>query len=170
MRPQWTVKRITTLALLTAMAVVVAYAESFIPFWVPGVKPGLANIVILLILYCYTWYDALIVDLLRVVLASALRGTIFQMGFMMSLAGALLSLGVMILAKFCFKKLSIYGVSLLGAYVHGLAQILVAVAYLGTWGVFYYFPFISLLSLATGVVTALVAERVIHSGAIKKYT
>lgn len=162
------VRKMTAMALFLALAVVLSYVESFIPFWLPGVKPGLANLIILLLLYGYDWYDALIVDVARVFLAGLLRGTIFQMPFFMSLAGALASFLVMWLAKVCFKKLTIYGVSLLGAYFHSLAQVLVGVIFLSTWGVFYYFPFISLLSMATGILTALLAERILKTKVIQR--
>jgi heptaprenyl diphosphate synthase len=157
------VHRMTLMAFFLAMAVVLSYVEGFIPFWLPGVKPGLANVVILIILYGFSWYDALLVDLGRVFLASLLRGVIFEMPFWMSLAGALASLLVMLLAKLLLKKLTIYGVSLLGAYVHSLAQVLVAVFFVGSWTVFYYFPFIALMSILTGLVTALVADRLLRS-------
>lgn len=163
----FSVRKMTLMAVLMAMAILLSYVESFIPFWLPGVKPGLANLVILLIVYQFSWYDALLVDVGRVFIASLLRGTIFQMPFYMSLAGALLSLCAMLLGRYVLKKLTIYGVSLLGAYCHSLAQVLVGVLFLETWSVFYYFPFISLLSMLTGLLTALVAEKVINSGVFR---
>lgn len=157
------VHRMTLMAFFLAMAVILSYVEGFIPFWLPGVKPGLANVVIIFILYGFSWYDALLVDVGRVFLASLLRGDIFEMPFWMSLAGALGSLAIMLLAKLFFKKLTIYGVSLLGAYVHSLAQVLVAAVFVESWTVFYYFPFIAFVSILTGLVTALVADRLLRS-------
>ncbi len=157
------VHRMTLMAFFLAMAVVLSYVEGFIPFWLPGVKPGLANVVIVIIIYDFSWYDALLVDVGRVFLASLLRGDIFEMPFWMSLAGALCSLAVMLLAKFLLRRLTVYGVSLLGAYFHSLAQVFVAVFFVGSWTVFYYFPFIAFMSILTGLVTALVADRIIHS-------
>lgn len=162
------VRKISALAVFLALAVVLSYVESFIPFWIPGVKLGLANLVILILLYGFEWYDAFLVDLLRVFVASLLRGNIGQMGFYMSLAGAMLSFVGMLLAKMFFKKLTIYGVSIFGAFLHSLAQVLVGVLFLSNWGVFYYFPFISLISMATGLVNALIAERILRSGAINR--
>lgn len=167
MKSRMSVRKMCAMALFLALAIILSYVESFIPFWLPGVKPGLANLVIILLLYGYDWYDALLVDIARVFLAALLRGTIFQMPFFMSLAGALVSFGVMLLAKVVFKKLTIYGVSILGAYFHSLAQVLVGVLFLSTWGVFYYFPFISLLSMATGILNALLAERILKTKVIQ---
>ncbi len=160
------VHKMSLLAVLLAMAVVLSYIEGFIPFWIPGVKPGLANIVIIIIIYSFAWYDALFVDVARVFLAALLRGTLFEMPFYMSLAGALLSLLAMLLAKWFLRRLTIYGVSLLGAYFHSLAQVLVAVLFVDSWSIFYYFPFIALLSILTGLVTAFVADRILRSGAL----
>ena len=168
MKSFFTVKRMSALAISTALAVVLSYVEGFIPFFLPGVKPGLANLVIILLLYGIGWQDALIVDILRVFLASLLRGNIFQMGFFMSLADAICSFLVMLLAKSCFKKLTIYGTSILGAYVHTLAQILVGVPFLGSWSIFSYFPFISLISIVTGILTGIIAERILKTGVLQR--
>lgn len=164
----WSVRRISALAVCLALAVILSYVESFIPFWLPGVKPGLANLVIILLLYGLDWRDALLVDVLRVFLASLLRGTIFQMGFYMSFAGAVASFSAMLLAKILLRKLTIYGVSALGAFFHVLAQVLVGVPFLGSWAIFSYFPFISLISLATGLLTAAIAERILKTGILQR--
>ncbi|MCI1244550.1 MAG: Gx transporter family protein [Bacilli bacterium] len=164
----FTVARLSALAMALALAVVLSYVEGFVPFFVPGVKLGFANLIVLLLLYGISWYDALLVDLLRVFLVSLLRGNIFQMGFFMSLGGAIASFVAMLLAQRLLKKLSICGVSVLGAYVHSLVQLLVGVPFLGTWAVFSYFPFISLLSIATGLLIGILADRILRSGALKR--
>jgi heptaprenyl diphosphate synthase len=163
------VRRLTLDAMFIALACVIGYVESLIPsFWVPGLKPGLANIVILLIVVEFTPYEALIVDLAKVFLVSLLRGTIFQMGFFMSLTGSLLSLGVMLLAHYCFKRFSLIGVSILGALFHDLGQFIIAWVYLGTAGVFYYLPFVALVSLATGTLVGLLVRQIDKTGIIQK--
>jgi heptaprenyl diphosphate synthase len=163
-----TVRKMSALALFLAMAVILSYVESFIPSWVPGVKLGLANLIIILLLYEYSWYDALLIDIGRVFLASLIRGNIFTMPFYMSLAGALMSFLVMALAHYFLKRLTVYGVSILGAYFHSLAQVFVASLFVESWSVFFYFPFISLLSMATGLLTAFVAEKILRSGVIAR--
>ena len=91
-------QKITLLGVLTAGAIIIGIIESFIPsIGIPGVKLGLANIIILVILYEIGVWEAIAVDLSRVFLVGVLRGTLFSMGFLMSLTGAVLSLGIMIL-------------------------------------------------------------------------
>ncbi len=162
------VHKIAFLSVMLALAIVLGYVESFIPSWVPGVKPGLANLVIIILLYTFPFYDALLVSLLRVFVVALLRGTIFQMPFYMSLTGALLSFALMVLAKYLLKFLTIYGVSLLGAYAHALGQIIIACIFTETTAAFYYFPFISLISLASGLLTAFVADRLLLSEPIRR--
>ena len=154
------VKDITTNAILLAIAIVLSIVEGFIPsIGVPGVKFGLANIVILITLYAYGWHYALAVNLLRVFLVSLLRGTIFQIGFFMSLTGALFSLAIMIFCKLVIKKLNIITVSVLGAFAHVVGQILVAVIYLETTGMFFYLPILTITSVATGIIVGFIANR-----------
>jgi len=163
------VRKMTLLAMMMALAVALGYAESFIPsFWVPGTKPGLANMVILLCLVEFGFFEALFVNLGRVLLVGALTGTVFQMGFYMSAAGALLSLLIMWVGIRYLKKLTLYGVSLLGALAHDAGQLLVGWAFLGNPGVFYYFPYMALISLATGFFVAFVVTRLEKTGVLKK--
>ena len=164
----FSVHRIAFLAVMLALAILLGYVESFIPNWVPGVKPGLANLVVLILLYMFPFYDALLISLLRVFLVALLRGTIFQLPFYLSLGGAILSFAVMLFAKYVLRFLTVYGVSLLGAYAHGLGQLLVTAWITETWSVFYYFPFISLISLPTGLATALLAARPLQSKPIQR--
>lgn len=161
--------RITTTAMLMAIAIVLSILEGFIPsFGVPGVKLGLANIAILIVLYEFGIIDALIVNLGRVFLASLIRGGIFTMGFWMSFAGALVSLGVMFLLKILFKKFSLVGVSIVGAIFHVVAQIFVGVIFLQTWELFFYLPILLLTSLVTGIFVGVVAKLIINTKVISK--
>ena len=127
------VQKMALLGVLTAMAIAIAILESFIPgIGIPGVKLGLANIVILVILYELGVIEAVLVNLMRVFLVGLLRGTILSMGFLMSLVGAIFSLGIMIIFFILIKKFSIVGVSVIGSVFHVLGQILVAMMFLGT--------------------------------------
>ena len=60
------VKRLAILSLLLSVAIVLSYLESLIPMFIPGVKLGLANVVILIMLYEFKFYEALLVDLIRI--------------------------------------------------------------------------------------------------------
>ena len=162
-------RKIALLGVLTAGAIIISIIESFIPsIGIPGVKLGLANIVILIILYEIGVKEAIIVNLSRVVLAGTIRGILFSMGFLMSLAGATLSLAVMIFLYLIVKKFSVIGVSVIGSIFHVTGQILVAMAFLGTVYVVYYLPFIALSAIITGVLVGIVARMVIKNGAVRK--
>ena len=98
------VQKIALLGVLLAVTSVIAILESFIPsFTIPGIKLGLANIVILVTLYEVGILEAVFINLVRVLIVSLVRGTFFSMGFFMSLTGAFLSLGVMILFHLVIK-------------------------------------------------------------------
>ena len=162
-------QKITLLGVLTAGAIIIGIIESFIPsIGIPGVKLGLANIVILVILYEIGVGEAIAVDLSRVFLVGILRGTLFSMGFLMSLTGAVFSLGIMILFRLVVKKFSVVGVSVVGSIFHVTGQILIAMLYLSTVYVIYYLPFIGVSAIITGVFVGITALLIIKTGAIKK--
>ena len=157
------------LGVLTAGAIVIAILESFIPsIGIPGVKLGLANIVILVILYELGIIEAIIVNLLRVIVVGLVRGTFLGMGFFMSLTGAVLSLGIMILFYLLIKKFSIIGVSVIGSVFHVTGQILIAMLYLGTTYIVLYLPIIAISAIITGVFVGIIARLIVRTGIIKK--
>ena len=163
------IHKITLVGVLIASAVVIGYLESLIPsVGIPGIKLGLANIVVLITLYELGIKEAIFVNALRVVLVSLITGTLLSYGFLMSLAGAIFSLGVMILFHTLIKKFSIIGVSVLGALFHVIGQIIVAMIFLESVYVLYYLPFIAVTSLITGVLVGLGSQLIIKTGAIKK--
>ena len=163
------VQKMALLSVLTAAAIVIAIIESFIPsIWIPGVKLGLANIVILVILYEIGIIEAILVNLLRVFLVGLLRGTFLSMGFYMSLTGAVLSLAVMIVFYLIIKKFSIVAVSVMGSIFHIFGQILIAILFLGTASVLYYLPIISISAIITGILVGIGAKLIINTGVIKK--
>ena len=163
------VQKIALLGVLTAATIVIAVLESFIPsVGIPGVKLGLANIMILVTLYELGILEAVFVNLARVFLASLIRGTIFTMGFYMSLVGAFLSLGIMILFYLLIKKFSIIGVSVIGAIFHVFGQIIVAMIFLSTAYILYYLPVIAISAVITGVFVGIVAMLIIKTNVIKK--
>ena len=163
------VQKMALLGVLTAGAIVIAILESFIPsIGIPGVKMGLANIVILIILYELGIWEAIVVNLLRVLVVSLVRGTFLSMGFLMSLTGAVLSLGIMILFYLLIKKFSIIGVGVIGSIFHVTGQILIAMIFLGSAYIFLYLPVIALSAIITGVFVGIVAKLIISTGVIKK--
>ena len=157
------------LGVLTAGAIVIAILESFIPsIGIPGVKLGLANIVILIILYELGIVEAIIVNLLRVLVVGLVRGTFLGMGFFMSLTGAVFSLGIMILFYLLIRKFSVVGVSVIGSIFHVGGQILIAMIYLGTAYIVLYLPVLAISAIITGVFVGIIAQLIIRTGFIKK--
>lgn len=163
------VQKMALLGVLTAAAIVIAILESFIPsVGIPGVKLGLANIVILVILYELGIVEAIIVNLLRVLVVGLVRGTFLSMGFLMSLSGAVLSLTIMIVFYLLIKRFSIIGVSVIGSIFHVSGQILIAMLYLGTAYIVLYLPIIAISAIITGVFVGIVTQLIIKTGVIKK--
>ena len=162
-------RKIALLGILTAGTIVIAILESFIPsVGIPGVKLGLANIMILVILYELGILDAIIVNILRVVVVGLVRGSIFSMGFLMSLTGAIFSLGIMILFYVLIKKFSIIGVSVIGSLFHVTGQVLIAMIFLGSAYIILYLPIIAISAIITGIFVGITAMLIIRTGAIKK--
>ncbi|MBP5574595.1 MAG: Gx transporter family protein [Bacilli bacterium] len=163
------VQKMALLGVLTAAAIVIAILESFIPsVGIPGVKLGLANIVILIILYELGILEAVIVNVLRVIVVSFVRGTFLSMGFLMSVTGAAMSLAIMILFYVLIKKFSIIGVSVIGSIFHVTGQILIAMLYLGTAYIVLYLPIIAISAIITGVFVGITARLIIRTGVIQK--
>lgn len=161
--------KIALVGMLTAATIVIAIIESFIPsIGIPGVKLGLANIMILVTLYELGIKEAVFVNFFRVLTVALLRGTIMSMGFVMSFAGAFLSLLVMIIFYLFIKKFSIIGVSVIGSIFHVTGQILVAMLFLSTPYIIFYLPIIGLSAIITGVLVGMTAKIIIKTGAIKK--
>lgn len=154
------IKKISRLAMLLAISVVLNIVESFFPIFngiVPGLKIGLANIVTLLVLYVYGFKDALIISILRVFLVAILRTGLFSMNFFFSLGGAILSILVMIMAK-KFTKLSIIGVSIIGSIFHTIGQILVAIIMYNI-NMFYYIGWTLIFTIPTGIIVGFLTKE-----------
>ena len=157
------------MGVLIAATIVIAIIETYIPsVGIPGIKLGLANIMILITLYELGVGEAAFISIARVIVIGLSRGTIFSIGFLMSLTGAALSLGIMILFYTLIKKFSIIGVSVLGALFHVIGQIIIAMIFLGSAYVLFYLPIIALSAIITGVFVGVVAKLIIKTGIIKK--
>lgn len=151
-------KRLTELALLTAVALILFLVEAQIPSFVaiPGVKLGLANIITLVTFYLYGRRDALMVLLLRIFLGNLFGGQMLM--FFFSLAGGLLCYAVcaLLYKRLPLSKLCL--LSMIGAISHNLGQLCAACLILGTVDVFWYFPILLLSGLITGCFTGLSAS------------
>lgn len=154
------IKRLCTLALMIALAFAFSYLESLIPFnfGIPGIKLGIANLVVIVALYTMNAKDALFISIIRILLSGLAFSGPFAMIY--SLIGGLLSFLVMFAAKKC-NKLSPIGVSALGGTVHNFGQILVAAVVMRTYRIIYYFPILMIVGLVTGILNGIIADIII---------
>ena len=146
-----------------AAAIGLSLIDAAIPLPLPGIKPGLANIVTLIVLARYGWGAAAWVSGLRVIAGALLLGQLFSPGFFLSLAGALSSLAMLALAvrlpPCAFGPVSW---SLLAAFAHLAGQLLLARWWLIPHdGLFYLLPFFVVAALVFGVINGLVAARML---------
>ena len=153
-------KKLVTLGFLLSVALILSYIESLIPFGfgIPGIKLGLANLAVLLCLYCLGAKEAVVLNITRILLAGFLFGNLYSILY--SLAGGLLSFLVMWLVK-RMNFWTIAGVSVLGGVSHNLGQILIAAFVVETVGVFYYIPYLLLAGVLTGWLLGLITKIVI---------
>ena len=153
------------IARLAAAAIVLSVAEAAIPLPLPGVKPGLANIVILIVLLQWGWRDAVWVALLRVFAGSLLLGQFFAPGFFLSLSGSVaslvtLGLAVSLLPRRWFGPVTL---SLLAAFAHIGGQLVLARVWLVPHdGILYLLPVFALAATVFGVINGLVAARLMR--------
>jgi len=150
-------RKVAFYGIFAAMAVLMGYIEFILPSPVPipGVKLGLANVIVLIAMYFIGNKAALSVSVIRVIISSLLFGGFS--GFLYSIAGALVSFAVMSLIK-KLKYAGITGVSILGGVTHNIAQIVVASLVLQTPGLMYYVPMLLVSGVVTGVIIGIVAK------------
>lgn len=152
------------IARLAAAAIVLTVAEAAIPLPLPGVKPGLANIVTLIVLARWGWRDAVWVALLRVFAGSLLLGQLFAPGFFLSLAGSLASLATLGLAMHLPRRwFGPVSLSVFAAFAHIGGQLVLARLWLVPHdGVFYLVPVFALAATVFGLVNGLVAAKLMQ--------
>jgi len=160
MKDKFTAREIAEYGLILALAMILSYVESLFPAFVaiPGVKLGLANIVVLFALYRLGPVRAGIVSGLRVLLVTFMFGNAFALIY--SLSGAVLSLLVMLLLKKT-GRFSPMGVGVGGGVAHNIGQILCAMVLLGTERLAYYLPVLLVSGAIAGTVIGLTAGMMI---------
>ncbi len=148
------------LAMMIALALVFSYVESLIPinFGIPGVKLGLANLVIVAALYLMNARQALLISVVRIILAGLLFGNLFSILY--SLAGGLLSLAVMVLIERS-GRVSVVTVSVFGGIFHNIGQLLVAMAVIENLNLVFYLPVLLLSGFVTGLVIGIVSRLIL---------
>lgn len=153
--------RIAYYGLFAALAVLMGYVEMLVPVPVPipGVKLGLANVVVLVMLYYMDAKSTFFISLVRVVLCGLLFAGFA--GLLYSLSGALLSFAAMALLKKT-GRFSMIGVSVAGGVFHNVGQITVAALAVENVRMAYYLPFLLVSGVVTGVLIGLVAQMALR--------
>ena len=152
--------RVAYFGVFTALALIFSYVETLIPvnLGIPGVKLGLANLIIVVALYKMRLSEAYLLSVVRVLLAGFIFGNYFSIIY--SLAGGLLSLTVMALLK-KWGGFSLQGISIAGGVFHNIGQLIVAAVVVETFSVTYYFPVLLVAGMLTGLVIGIVAEMML---------
>ena len=153
--------RLATSAILATLALMFSYVESMIPLSVtmPGIKLGVANLVVLVALYKLDGRYAFGINLVRILISGMLFSGLF--GMIYSLAGGMLSLLVMCLLKKT-DLFSVVGVSMAGGVAHNFGQLLVASALVSDLRMFLYMPALMFSGLASGIVIGYLAYYIIN--------
>lgn len=153
-------RKVAYSAILVALAMIFSYVEALIPFniGVPGIKLGLANLIVVVGLYFLSPQQVLLISVTRILLTGFMFGN--GMSIIYSLAGGLLSFAVMLLLK-KRKSFSIVGVSIAGGVMHNVGQILVAACVVENMKLFYYLPALLVAGVITGTLIGVVSGRVL---------
>lgn len=157
------------IAKLAAFAIALHMVEAVIPSPLPGVKPGIANIVTLYVLYQYGFATAAWVSILRVFASSLLLGQFLSPTFVLSLSGALLSLAVLWLTiKLPKKWFGPISLSIFAAFAHIAGQLIIVRLWLIPHaGVSYLIPMFATAALFFGLINGLITARLLHNKHLK---
>lgn len=153
--------RIAYFGVFTALALIFSYVETLIPisFGIPGVKLGLANLIVVIALFKLKLKETYLLAVTRVLLSGFLFGNYFSIIY--SLAGALLSLTVMVLLKRA-EGFSVVGISIAGGVFHNIGQLFVAMAVVEMFAVAYYVPVLLVAGLITGLMIGILAQEMLR--------
>ena len=143
------------LGLFAAVAIIFGYVESLIPVFagIPGVKIGLANLAILFILDRYSWREAALVSVVRILVIG-----LFSIVY--SLAGAALSLPVMNFLK-KHSEFSLIGISVAGGVTHNIGQLIVAMIVVSNTSLMVYAPALLVAGVLAGVAIGVLVKEVL---------
>lgn len=153
-------KNIALFGIMVALAFTFSYFESLIPFnfGIPGVKLGLANLVVVVAIYTMNPGEAFFIAVVRIFLAGLTFGNFYSLAY--SLCGGVLSFAVMLLMK--KTKLSVVGVSTLGGVCHNIGQIIVAAIIMRTVRVAYYLPVLLVAGMLTGLLMGILSNLIVN--------
>ncbi len=149
------------LSLCVVFAVALNFIENFIPLssFVPGIKIGISNIVILAIIYIYSLKEGVACAFLKSVIITMLYGNFSS--FIYSVSGGLVSSFSMAILK-RFKIFSPLGVSMAGSFFHITSQIIMAFFALGSYTVFYYYPYLIFFGTISGIINGYLVKLLLQ--------
>ncbi len=153
------------IAWLTALAVSIHVLESSLPSPIPGLKPGLANIITITVLCQFGWRTAAWVSILRVLVGSLILGTFLSPTFMLSFSGALASIFVLWLgSRLPGRGFGPLGYSLLASIAHISAQFVTAyqlfIPHPGLWRLF---PVLLTFAIVLGIINGIISRSLLKS-------
>ncbi len=153
-------EKVAKMGLILALGMILSYVEVLIPIapTMPGVKIGLSNALVLLLLYSYGIGYAAIYQMARIVLTAILFGNVFSAIY--SLAGATVSLIIMLFIKRC-QWLDIPGISMLGGVFHNVGQLIVAYFFVRNGAVTWYLPVLLIAGAISGYLIGLLSELIL---------
>ncbi len=150
-------KKISSIAILSALAIIFGYIESLFPASpIPGIKLGISNIVILFALYKTDFGSAFFIMIIKVLVTSLLFSGLNVLFY--SLAGGVFSILIMYFSKSLFSKI---GVSMAGGVFHNIGQLLAASVMMQTDAVFVYTPYLLISGIIVGFITGNVCNIVL---------
>ena len=155
------VKKTAYLGLFSAIAIIFGYVESLLPIFIgiPGIKLGLANLAILFLLERYSFREAAMVSVIRILVIGFLFGNMFSIIY--SLSGAALSLACMTFMK-AKTDFSPIGISVVGGVTHNIGQLLAAMLIVKNGSLIYYAPALLIFGVITGVLIGLLTTEILR--------
>ena len=157
-------KKLTLLALLSAIALTIFLVEAQIPALVPipGVKLGLANIVTVFTVFVLGPREGAAVLFVRIFLGAVFAGNFSTIFY--SAAGGFCAIGVTILLRKILTNKQLWVAGCLGAVAHSIGQMAMAVLLTGTPSLAVYLPVMIAISIVTGLFTGLCAQFLVNRG------
>lgn len=152
--------KVAYFGIFTTVALIFSYIESLIPvpIGIPGIKLGLANLVIVVALYKMSVREAALLSVLRIVLSGFMFANMFSILY--SLSGGLLSLLMMSMLKKT-NKFSVIGISISGGVFHNIGQLIMASLVLESFSLTYYLPVLLISGLVTGFIIGIVSNEML---------
>ena len=152
--------KVAYFGVFTALALIFSYVETLIPIHlgIPGVKLGLANLIIVITLYKMGTKESYILSVVRIVLAGFIFANMFSILY--SMAGGLLSLTVMVFLKQT-DKFSVMGISMAGGVFHNIGQLIMAAIVLESLSITYYLPVLLVSGVLTGFLIGFIANEML---------